>query len=87
MVAGILAGSYGKSNSFGFTLIDPLEELAREEKLFISQKKFIQKTQSVTGKPHRRLNAYPFINLPKTVRFGDPSKGMAGSMIFFGRAL
>ena len=87
MSAGTLAGSYGKSNSFGFTLIDPLEELAREERLFVSHKKFIQETQSVTREPHRRLNAYPFINVPKTVRLGDASKGMAGSMIFFGRAL
>ena len=66
MAVGILAGSYGKSNSFGFTLIDPLEELAREERLFVSHKKFIQETQSVTGEPHRRLNAYPFINVPYT---------------------
>ena len=84
MAVGILAGSYGKSNSFGFTLIDPLEELAREERLFVSHKKFIEETQSVTGEPDRRLNAYPVINAPKMVRLGDPSKGIAWNMICFG---
>ena len=63
------------ANSFGFTLIVPIEEVDRVERTSI------WKTHSVTGDADGDC-AYSVIKAPEMVQFGDPSKGMTGNMIY-----